>query len=217
MKKVIYVLAIYAAILSNVYAAVETEGVNLYIAPDDRKPDRAPPDVDGDDQLADPRKADKEAYPALYRLRGEAKAIIVVFGFPTCGWCRVQERAIPKNYNMLAVNKDDLGVAGGEKTWRDLMKQWEVGGRVPVYPTTVVVVDGLPVKTFTSYKPWKTIKPHAVKAKIDDKEDDTKRNNRNDRRGNRDWWQRSLDSPRNGRRHVPQFGRWSRRFITGRP
>ncbi len=49
------------------------------------------------------------------------------------------------------------------------MSQWKVVDtkEIPIYPTTVVVVNGIPKKHFTSVKPWKVIEEHAGEAKYD--------------------------------------------------
>lgn len=174
----------------------------LYIIPTP-KPDENKPDTN----VA--RQADRLAYPSLFTA-GRSEGVIVMFGFPSCGFCTLQASVIPDNYRLLKVNKGESDSPGGP-TWRRLMTKWEVvdtflGKEAPTYPTTVIVVDGIPTKHFTAYKPWRVLKQHAQKAQY---EDDTKKLREVDRRRrlwnprfDRDRFRRSL----NGK---ARFGRWS--------
>jgi len=178
----------------------------LYVRP---KPDL--PDGIRIFPLVDVRQADRLAYPSLFSA-GRSEGVIVIFSFPTCGFCTLQENAIPDNYRVLKVNKDESDSPGGP-TWRTLMTKWEIvdtflGKEAPTYPTTVVVVDGIPIKHFTAFKPWRVIKKHSEKAQyeVDTPKPDKKRRDRRDRRDRRlfrNWFNRSLDGT-----HTPQFGRW---------
>lgn len=160
----------------------EAGGHKLYIV----KPDEIEP--------RDRLQADRLAYPSIYSA-GRSEGVIVLFGFPTCGFCTLQAGVIPDNYRLLKVNKDESDSPGGP-TWRRLMTKWEVvdtflGKEAPTYPTTVIVVDGIPIKHFTAFKPWRVINKHSAKAKYeDDKIDKTRRDRRDGNRNRplRNWF-----------------------------
>ncbi len=95
-------------------------------------------------ETVDPKQANQLEYPWLY-LEGRDQGVIVIFGFPSCAACKVQENLIPADYRLLVVNKN-LSNSPGGPTWRDLMDQW--GFVRTVYPTTVIVVNGIPTKHF---------------------------------------------------------------------
>lgn len=170
--------------------------------------------------LVDTRQADRVAYPSLFSA-GRSEGVIVIFGFPSCTFCTMQANAIPDNYRVLKVNKDESDSPGGP-TWRALMSQWEVVDvwkifenrkrELPTYPTTVIVVDGVPITHFTAFKPWRIIKVHSEKAKYEadtpkPNDNKTRRNRRNNRRDDRPF-RKWLFGSRDGA-HKPNFSRWA--------
>lgn len=147
-------------------------GVELYVKPKiDPVPQPAPdPDpAPAPPREVDRRKADAKQYPSLYS-KARQKGVIVVFGNPWCGFCRWQTRVIPDNYRILYVDVENK--TGPD--WRKLMTKWEVittkvlGKEIPTYPTVVVAVDGIPVDSWTGFKPFRAIEKRIQKAKKDE-------------------------------------------------
>jgi hypothetical protein len=204
-------------------------GIELYVNPDEKRTDtetdgRLPDNKRETDKgpKKDPRIADKASYPSLYR--PGRRAVIIIFGFPTCKFCVAQALVIPKNYDLLKVNRSDSDASGkGKPTWRDLMKQWEVDKKVgdklaPIYPTTVLVENGLPVKVWHAYKPWRELEPHVQKAKIADDEKDDRQvkpdetdRDRRKRRNFIDWFfNNSRKRGNKASNYRPRYGRWAK-------
>lgn len=206
--------------------AGQTATIDLYVDPDktdktdrtDRsvEPDGSKVNSDLHDIERETKAANAEAYPSLYR-RKAADGIILIFGFPTCAPCHMQRSAIPQNYRVLKVDKDKSDIPGGP-TWRALMKAWDIDQRIkvmdlpyPLYPTTVIVEQGLPTKIFYAYKPWRIIEPHAKKAKSNDEKTHTP-----NRRRNRGWFFNRNRYSERGRLGIGTHGRWSRYFDSRR-
>lgn len=127
------------------------------------------------------------AYPSIYR-PGNASGVILVVGFPECGWCKVVLKNIPgvsfpamrskpmkiesTGYRVMYVHKDrtdKLNKDDDAPTWDDLLTKFKLK---KVYPTVIMIEKGKMTKAFSGFKPWATIQPHVEAAKITKDEDD---------------------------------------------
>lgn len=119
------------------------------------------------------RKAETD-YPTLYE-PGVAEGVILVIGFPECGWCKKQLENIPgndsfvdldgKDYRVLYVdrsNTDPLNQDEDAPTWDDLRIRFNLNDS---YPTTLIIEQGLLRKSFSGFKPWLMVQPFATPAK----------------------------------------------------
>jgi hypothetical protein len=230
MKRVIYVLTIYAGILLGLSVFCQRgrsetrptahrvakydqtnlgrqeSSIDIYVKPGKRpSPSPSPTPNPTPRPRLDPRRADAATFSALYE-KGRAGGTIVIFGAEWCGWCKFQLAAIPDGYRVLYV---DIEKEGGK--WRRLMTQWRLveKGESVSLPTTAMVVDGLPVKSWTAAKPWRVLKEHVQKAKKN--EDDTKRT-RIDYSGNRGYSDRGRSERRQPSRPIR---RWVQNLFSG--
>lgn len=183
---------------------MEAAGIDLYVKPD--KSDNTKPDKP--DGKVDPRKASKKTFPALYQEARE-KGVIVIFGADWCGWCKMQEKSIPEGYRVLYVKVEDKGK---RTAWRDLMTQWGVvpkvaGKEAKTLPTTVLAVDGIPVKHWYGWKPWRVLEKEVKQAKGEDK-NEQKKIDRGRGGSVQPRVRRNRPSPRTYR---TKFGRWAKR------
>lgn len=106
----------------------------------------------------------KKDYPELFA----TEAIVLTFSADWCAACRRQAlelRGPSEQFNILRVKVE----ADNQKTrWSTLMDKLELGETIPV---TIVVSKGEVTKTFYGYTPWSQIKPHAGKAKKNEKDE----------------------------------------------
>ena len=123
------------------------------------------------------KRRSETPYPSLYSPE-RAAGVIVVIGYPECGWCKQQLRVIPghdsfleletKDYRVIYVDRnkaDPLNKSVNPPTWDGLREKLELP---KVYPTTLIVEKGRITKTFSGFKPWLTIEPFAKAAKKND-------------------------------------------------
>lgn len=119
------------------------------------------PRPDGDKEETETQKALKKVAPELFR----TEAVVVTFGAEWCRYCKAQIRDLrgpSLTYNVLAYDVEDE--KGNGKAVADYLK---IGRSVPV---TCIIEKGRIVKSFEGFTPWATIKPHAKKAKKNDKD-----------------------------------------------
>lgn len=183
-------------------ASQEATGIDLYVKPD-KQPDTKPDKPDKPEP--DRRQVTAKEYPALFQ-EARQKGVIVIFGATWCGWCKIQRAAIPDDYRVLYVETDI------DPKYRKLMTKWEVVPKVgkkeaPTYPTMVLAANGVPIKHWYGFKPWRVFEDDMKKAK---KDEDQSKGIRVDHGGNRGGGQPSRR--RQWRRtYTPRYGRWSRR------
>lgn len=195
MRRRIYVLAIYAASLLGLlgfYQSAECQAWppidqyakhgNPYLA-DTPTAGGIKLYIDTPAKPKDPRQADKKAFSPLYE-KGREEGTIIIFGTSWCGWCKMQMNAIPDGYRVLYVDTENKT----GPNWRALMTKWDIVHKVldkeaPTYPTSVVVVDGVPVHHWYGYKPFSTIQKHVGKAKHENNAAGNRVNNGRDRDG----------------------------------
>lgn len=111
----------------------------------------------------DRRRADPKIYPSLYK-EARQKGTIIIFSAEWCGWCKRQYAVIPDDYRVVYADIDKFPL------WRDLLVQWEIikveDKKKFGVPITVMMIDGLPVKTWDGFVNWEKMSKHVKKAKV---------------------------------------------------
>lgn len=146
------------------------EGKKLYVIPDEGDGDEQSEvevnvDIfDNADDFADFKdRRSKTDYPTLYR-PGHAEGVIVVIGFDGCVWCKKQLKEFPDGHRVLYVDKDKSDKPDGP-SWNKLIERFNL---FKTYPTTLIIEKGKLTKSFSGFKPWAAIEPHATNTKEQD-------------------------------------------------
>lgn len=190
-----FILAIAFATSINVFCFCEKDSYGLErgvfkTVSDDRQNSQ----VAGADLYVKPHPLRKE-FPELFA----TEAVVIAFGADWCTWCKHQAKELQtpsKEYYIFYVHIDETHKGKTIPTrWGRLIDHYKLGFSVPV---VAIIEKGEVKKAFLQYTPWSEIKPHAKKAKKNEKvdpkinidigpihidwDDDIKRQKRNRRR-----------------------------------